>query len=125
MKKLLLFALLFTSIVSFAQKTFVKKYTSMISTKNYKENEIKEINLTVVFNPDKKKGAKFYFEDGKVKTFTQIRKIEKGFTENGTRYQLMIAIDDENGYEVGIQLFDDVNALRILIDDGYNVEYYE
>lgn len=117
--------LLLVIATSYSQDTFVKKYTSMISTKNYKESKNEEINLTVVFNSDKKKGVKFYFEDGKIKSFTQIGKIEKGFTENGTRYQLMLAIDNENGYEVGIQLFDDVNALRILISDGYNIEYYE
>jgi hypothetical protein len=69
--------------------------------------------------------TKFYYKDGTIKTFTQVGSVETGYTDNGTKYQLIYAIDSDNGYEVGIQLFDKEGALRILIDDGYNIEFYE
>jgi hypothetical protein len=125
MKKLLLIALLIVSFTTCAQETFVRKYTKLLSTKNNVEEPEKEINLTVIFNPKGEKEIKFYYPNsGESKTFYQVSKLEKGKTEGGYEYQLIEVIDEEDGYKLTLQLFDKDDVLRLIIAEGYKVEYY-
>jgi hypothetical protein len=36
-----------------------------------------------------------------------------------------MCIDDEDGTKVGLQLFDDDTTLRVLISEGYMVEFHK
>jgi hypothetical protein len=125
MKKLLLFALLLTCINISAQESFTRKYTKMIPRKNYVQQPTEDVELLVVFNPGKNKIVKFYYSNGKIKTFNQFGDVETGSTDDGTEYQLIYAIDSDDGYQVGIQLFDDRGVLRLLVAHGYDIEFYE
>ena len=105
MKKLLFVAMLLLCSVTYAQDTFVRKYTKLLSTKNNVEEPEKEINLTVIFNPKGEKEIKFYYPNsGESKTFYQVSKLEKGKTEGGYEYQLIEVIDEEDGYKLNIFL---------------------
>ena len=124
MKKLLLVALLFIlSITTFAQDTFVKKYTSFIT----KEKDILKpwvhTEITVVFNANHVRDIVLYYTSGKQKVLHQVTGAVNGKTYNGDGYQIIECID-EDGTNVTLQLFDDDTCLRILIAEGYSIEFH-
>jgi hypothetical protein len=124
MKKLFL-SLLFMmlSVASFSQ-VFVKKYTSVISEKAGVLGDWQKTDVTVVFNEKDTRDIVFYYSDGALKRFHQIGNSTEDKTTAGESYQFIICIDDNNGSKVGIQLFDDDTTLRVIIDDGYYVEFH-
>lgn len=126
MKKFLTILLLLLVVaVSYSQDTFVRKYTTMISTReNVAEEEVKA-NLTVVFNPNKEKGVKFYYGSGKTSEYYQVSDLEKGKTEGGYEYQLVEIIDKEEGNQITLQLFDTIGVLRLIFSKGNTIEFYE
>lgn len=124
MKKLLLITLfLLSSVMCFAQKTFVKKYTSSIAVNNYVKDEWQSTDITVVFNAGGITNIVFYYPNGNTRTFHQITAMMKDKTTNGDPYQIVECLD-ESGDRVAIQLFDDDTCLRVIIDKGYYVEFH-
>lgn len=125
MKKLI-FSLLFLMLplASFSQ-TFVKKYTSVITKSDGVFGEWKETSLTVVFNEKETGDIVFYYFDGTSKRFHQISDVLNDKTTSGQGYQVIRCIDNESGLEVAIQLFDNDKALRVLIADGFFVEFHK
>lgn len=125
MKKLILsLFFLALSVTSFSQ-TFVKKYTSVVTKTNGVLGEWKETSLTVVFNEKDTGDIVFYYSDGTSKRFHQISNVLQDKTKSGEGYQLIECLDDEDGYKVAIQLFDDDTALRIIIGKGSFVEFHK
>ena len=124
MKKLILSVLfLMISVVSFSQ-TFVKKYNSVIAEKAGVLGKWETTSLTVVFNEKNTGDIVFYYTGGNTKRFHQVGDVKEDKTKSGAGYQLIICIDNEDGNKVGVQLFDDDTTLRILISDGYFVEFH-
>jgi hypothetical protein len=124
MKKLLLLSMLFFGTLSFSQDSFVKRYTKCIITRDDVVEEPFETNLAVVFNENKNKVIKFYYPNNEVKTFYQISTLEEGKTKGGYSYQFVEVIDAEDGVKIGLQLFDNDGTLRLIIADGYSLEFY-
>jgi hypothetical protein len=125
MKKLLLGALLLlSSFVCFAQDTFVKKYTSLISVSNDVKGEWQTTDITVVFNANGVRDIVFYYPNGNIRTFHQIVGMTKDVTTNGDAYQIVECLD-ESGDRVAIQLFEDDTCLRVIIAKGYYVEFHK
>ncbi len=78
MKKMLLIIIIsLNSIVSFAQDTFVKKYTSFSTKSNNVIGKLESTDITVVFNPKGIRDIVFYYTDGTVRRFHQITEVEK------------------------------------------------
>lgn len=126
MKKFLTILLLLLAVaVSYSQDTFVRKYTTMISTRESVAEEEVKANLTVVFNPNKEKGVKFYYGNGKTSEYYQLSDLEKGKTEGGYEYQLVEIIDKEEGNQITLQLFDTIGVLRLIFSKGNTIEFYE
>ncbi len=124
MKKLILSVLfLMLSVVSFSQ-TFVKKYNSVIAEKAGILGKWETTSLTVVFNEKNTGDIVFYYTGGNTKRFHQVGDVTEDKTKSGAGYQLIICIDNEDGNKVGVQLFDNDTILRILISDGYFVEFH-
>jgi hypothetical protein len=118
MKKLILSVLfLMLSLASFSQ-TFVKKYTSAIAEKAGVLGEWKDISITVVFNEQKTGDIVFYYPNGTTKRFHQIGDVETNKTTSGEGYQIIYCIDNSDGKDVAIQLFDSNQTLRILLTVG-------
>jgi hypothetical protein len=125
MKKLLLGALiLLLSTSAFAQKTFVRKYTSVISVSNDVKGEWEDTDITVVFNANGVTDIVFYYPNGSTRTFHQVTSSEENKTTNGETYQIVECLD-ESGDRVAIQLFDSNTCLRIIIAKGYYVEFHK
>ena len=125
MRKLLLGALLLlSSFMCIAQEAFVKKYTSLISVSNNVKGEWQTTEITVAFNPNGVADVIFYYPNGFTKTFHQIGNPEKDKTTNGDEYQIVQCLD-ESGDKVYIQLFDDDTCLRILIANGWYIEFHK
>lgn len=126
MKKLLLGALLLlSSFVCFAQDTFVKKYTSMVTKEKGVLQPWQTADITVVFNPNGVRDIVIYFSNGNKKILHQVGSVTQGKTKNNEPYQFVQCIDDEDGMKVAVQLFDDDTCLRIIIGDGYYVEFHK
>ena len=124
MKKLLLVALLsILSTTMFSQETFVTKYTSFITKKNNVLQPWEKAEVTVVFNPNQVKDVVFYYVSGKTMTFHQVSGVKEGKTDNGEGYQVFDCVDQDGSY-VTLQLFDDNTCLRILISEGYMIEFH-
>ena len=117
MKKTLIILFLLFTMFTYAQDTFVNKYTSFVVFSNNKYEEEKTCSVTFVFNEQDTNNIVCYFSDGTKKTFIRIGGIEKGKTNNGTPYQSVTCVDDSNGKKVDIQVFDD--NLRIHYSDGF------
>jgi hypothetical protein len=125
MKKLILSVLfLMLSVASFSQ-TFVKKYTSVIAEKAGVMGNWQDTSITVVFNEKETGDIVFYYANGSTKRFHQVGDVRQDKTNSGEAYQIIICIDNEDGNKVAIQLFDDDTALRILISEGYFVEFHK
>ena len=112
------------SLASFSQ-TFVKKYTSAIAEKAGVLGEWQDVSVTVVFNEQKTGDIVFYYSNGNTKRFHQIGDVETNKTKSGEGYQIIYCIDNTDGNNVAIQLFDDNETLRILISKGYFVEFHK
>lgn len=124
MKKLFLSVLFFMlSVASFSQ-TFVKKYNSLIAEKAGVMGEWQNTSMTVVFNESVTGDIVFYYNDGTVKRFHQIGNVEENKTNSGQGYQIITCVDNQDGKQIAIQLFDDDTTLRILIAKGYFVEFH-
>lgn len=116
--------LLFASI-TFAQDTFVRNYTSYINTRNSIQEPEKKTHLIVIFNADKENKVVFRYANGNSRTFYQVGEVINNKTNGGFEYQLIKVIDDENGQEFELQLFDNDNALRLIFSEGNNIEFYK
>ena len=124
MKKLILSVLfMMLSVASFSQ-TFVKKYTSVISEKAGVLGKWETTSMTVVFNESVTKDIVFYYSDGSQKRFHQIGDVEEDKTVSGNAYQIITCIDNNDGNQIAIQLFDDDTTLRVIIGKGYYVEFH-
>jgi hypothetical protein len=123
MKKILIFSLLLFSASMFSQETFVKKYTSFITKDKGILTPWEKIDVTVVFNPNHVRDVVFYYISGKTMTFHQTSSVKEGKTSSGDGYQAFDCID-QDGIYVRLQLFDDNTCLRILISEGYMVEFH-
>ena len=125
MKKIILSLLfLMLSAVSFSQ-TFVKKYTSFICEEADVLGEWKETILTVVFNEAETGDIVFYYHSGVVKRFRQIGSVNTDKTKANEGYQIIMCVDSDNGRTVAIQLFDEDDALRAIVDKGYYIEFHK
>jgi hypothetical protein len=123
MKKLLIFSLVLLSMCTFAQETFVKKYTSMISKKDDVLQPWQKTDVTVVFNPKGVRDIVIYYSNGNKLTLHQVGGATEGKTEDGQGYQIVSCID-QDGESVAVQLFDDDTCMRVLIAKGYMVEFH-
>ena len=124
MKKLILSVLfMMLSVASFSQ-TFVKKYTSVISEKAGVLGKWETTSMTVVFNESVTKDIVFYYSDGSQKRFHQVGDVEEDKTVSGNPYQIITCIDNNDGSQIAIQLFDDDTTLRVIIGKGYYVEFH-
>ena len=120
MKKLLLTLLLFfTTIILFAQETFVYKYTSYVTNINDVVSEMKPTQVTFVFNEGTSTDIVVYGLDEE-KRFYRTGGITEGKTTGGFKYQWVDCIQSNTGYKASIQLFED--AVRIFMKGDY-VEY--
>ena len=123
MKKLLILLMLLCSTITFAQETFVRKYVSMIVTDNFIASESQAADVTVVFNPNGQKKVFFYFSNGNRRVYYQLEGVTEGKTNAGEEYQLIKCLD-ESGITTLIQLFDELGCLRVIISEGYKIEFY-
>lgn len=123
MKKLFLGALILLSATMFSQETFIRKYTSYVSeSKGVKQPWIQS-GVTVVFNANKTSDIVFYYPNNTKRIVHQVGDVKEDKTKGGDKYQIITVID-EDGTEMAIQLFDDGTALRILIAEGYYIEFH-
>jgi len=121
MKKLLL-TLLFSASM-FSQETFVKRYTSYVSQSKGVMQPWVVLDLTVVFNANKTSDIIFYYSDGRKKVLQQVGDVREDKTKGDEKYQIINVIN-EDGKEMSLQLFDTGTAMRLLIDDGYYIEFH-
>jgi hypothetical protein len=120
MKKLLFtLLLLFVTMIALAQETFVNKYTSYVTNINDKISEMKETQVTIVFNEGNTTDIVVYGQ-GEEKRFYRTGGITTGKTKGGFEYQWVDCVQAKTGYKASIQLFD--NAVRIFMQGDY-VEY--
>jgi hypothetical protein len=126
MKKLLLGALLFIlSTPMFSQtETFVRKYTPYVSESKGVMQPWVHTGVTVVFNANNTTDIVFYYPNDTKRTVHQVGNVREDKTKAGEPYQIIRVIDDEDGTEMALQLFDDGTTLRILIAEGYYVEFH-
>jgi hypothetical protein len=124
MKKLLLGALLTLSITVSAQDTFVKKYTSYITKEKGVLQPWVQSEITVVFNADNVKDIVIYYTSGKIKRLHQITGAKDGKTVNGDGFQMIECVDTD-GVSITLQLFDDDTCLRLIIFEGYLIEFHK
>ena len=125
MKKLLLGALLLLSTSMFSQtETFVRKYTSYVSESKGVMQPWVHTGVTVVFNANNTTDVVFYYPNDTKRTVHQVGNVREDKTKGGDKYQIITVIDAEDGTEMALQLFDDGTTLRILIAEGYFVEFH-
>jgi len=122
MKKLLL-ALLFSASMFSQTETFVRKYTSYVSESKGVIQPWVNSGVTVVFNANNTSDIVFYYPNDTKRIVHQVGNVREDKTKGGDKYQIITCVDDE-GSEMAIQLFDSDNVLRILIADGYYVEFH-
>ena len=115
--------MLLLGTMTFAQETFVRKYISMIITDNFITSESQPADVTVVFNPNGQRKIVFYFSNGNRRVYYQLEGVIEGKTNSGEEYQFIKCLD-EAGITTFIQLFDELGCLRVIIDEGYKIEFY-
>ena len=126
MKKLLLIALLFVSFTNYAQKeTFTKTYKSYNTKEDGVVMSLEKTDLLVVFNEKDTGYICLYYQDGKTIKYKPYGGVEKKNTIDGDETQLIKAIDISSGDEVLIQLFTESETLRIIIAEGWFIEFYK
>jgi hypothetical protein len=117
MKKLTLILLLLLATMSFAQNTFVHKYTYYYTKENDVVDDGKKTNVTIVFNEKDTSNIVLYFGTKK-RTLYKTGELENNVSNGGHKYQYIECIDDE-GTEIGFQFFDDTGTVRLIYKDGY------
>ncbi len=123
MKKLFLGVLILLSASMFSQETFIRKYTSYVSESKGVIQPWVQSGVTVVFNANKTSDIVFYYPNNTKRIVHQVGDVREEKTKGGDKYQIITVID-EDGSEMAIQLFDDGTALRILIAEGYFIEFH-
>ena len=118
MKKLILGIVLLITIQITAQN-FSRRYTSVISEKNYIKSDWQNTDVTVKFSYKK---IIVCHSDGTLIKFTVTSSVIEGTTEDGSGYQALYAKDKDGS--VAFQIFDDDTTLRIIIAPGYYIEYH-
>jgi hypothetical protein len=121
-KLLLLIALLLCSVISFAQNTFVRKYTFYYTKENGVVDEGQKADVTVVFN-EKGTGNIILYLGTKKRTLYKTGELQNNETEGGYKYQYIDCVDDE-GKNIGFQFFDDSGTMRLIYSDGF-LEFHE
>lgn len=124
MKKLLLLAILLFGTTMFAQDTFIKKYTWYATKEDGVLQPDKELLVTVVFNEKNTNNIVLHYENGNYIKYVAYGDVEKVVTNNGYNSQVIKALDDE-GKQVLIQLFDDSSTLRIILGEGWYIEFHQ
>jgi hypothetical protein len=125
MKKLLLIALLFVSFTNYAQKeTFTRTYKSYNTKEDGVIMGLQKTDLLVVFNEKETNYICLYYASGKTVKYKPYGKVEERTTNGGEKTQLISAIDISSGNDVLIQLFDS-QTLRIIVGEGWFIEFYE
>ena len=124
MKKLLLLAILLFGTTIFAQGTFINKYTWYSTKEDGVIQPDKELFVTVVFNEKNSTDIVLHYENGNQIRYVVYGDIEKGETKSGFKFQLIKALDEE-GKEVLIQLFDNTSTLRIILGQGWYIEFHK
>ena len=120
MKKLLLLLVLFISLTSFAQDSFIRKYTWY--TKKIDTTQVK-CSVTVVYNYNGTNDVVLY-TGTKTIHLVRMSEITKGETTTGEKFQQIDCVDQEDGQPVSLQLFDKDGAVRFIIGNDY-IEYHE
>jgi len=105
-------------------ETFVRKYTSYISESAGVMQPWVHSGVTVVFNANNTNDIVFYYPNDTKRTLHQVGNVREDKTKGGETYQIIRVIDAEDGTEMALQLFDDNTAMRILISDGYYIEFH-
>lgn len=125
MKKLLLGAmLLLLSFTAMAQNTFVVNYTSCASKKAGEIQPWIDVDVTAVINEKSTGDIVLYYGNGSSIRYKKIGDVETGKTTGGEEFQLIKCVDLESGSDVFVQYFDVNRTLRILIAEGYYVEFH-
>ena len=125
MKKLLLLAMLLFGTISFAQETFILKYTSFITKEDNVIQPERFMNVTVVFNEKKTTDVVLYYDSGATIRYNTYGGTEKVTTKGGEKTQTVKALDSADGKEVLLQLFESTGTLRIIIANGWFIEFYK
>lgn len=124
MRKLFLLAILLFGTTMFAQDTFIKKYTWYATKEDGVLQPDKELLVTVVFNEKNTNNIVLHYENGNYIKYVAYGDVEKVVTNNGYNSQVIKALDDE-GKQVLIQLFDDSSTLRIILGEGWYIEFHQ
>lgn len=125
MKKLLLLSMLLFGTITFAQETFIIKYSYYSSKEKQVFSELKECDVTVVFNEKDTNDIVVYLTNGKIWRYKKVGNVIKDYTfENKEPYQIIDCLDSENGYRVALQFFEKTSTLRIIMGVSYFVEFY-
>lgn len=126
MKKIILWIILLLAVaISYSQETFVRKYKYMIVTTDGVSSLNREADLTVVFNPNQEKEIKFYYGNGETTEYYQVSELVEGKTTSGEEYQMIKVINKKDGYQMRLQLFDKIGALRLIFSANSTIEFYE
>ena len=125
MKKLLLLSMLLFGTTSFAQETFILKYTSFITKEDNVIQPERFMNVTVVFNEKKTTDVVLYYDSGATIRYNTYGGTEKVTTKSGEKTQTIKALDSADGKEVLLQLFESTGTLRIIIANGWFIEFYK
>jgi len=126
MKKLLIIALLFIGMMSFAQKAQIVEdyYQCMTISPTNVKSEWKELKSRFIFNYGGNDEIVKVFVGNQVFEFKQQGLTEKGKTESEITYQLMNMFDIETFDELSIQVFDDQRyGVRILFNDNSMIQF--
>lgn len=124
MRKLFILAILLFGTTMFAQDTFIKKYTWYATKEDGVLQPDKELLVTVVFNEKNTNNIVLHYENGNYIKYVAYGDVEKVVTNNGYNSQVIKALDDE-GKQVLIQLFDDSSTLRIILGEGWYIEFHK
>lgn len=125
MKKLLLLAMLLFGTMTFAQETFILKYTSFITKEDNVIQPERFMNVTVVFNEKETTDVVLYYDSGATIRYNTYGGTEKVTTKGGEKTQTIKALDSADGKEVLLQLFESTGTLRIIIANGWFIEFYK
>ena len=130
MKKLIFtLALTFIAHFSFSQTDQFRVDFNLVTfydSDTDKWKEWQEGDNTFVLNFNDNNDIAHYKPDGTVAYYRNLGGLEVGYTENGDRYQILNALD-EDGYEISVQLFDDITIGAKLIWGNFMIQfaYYE